>query len=72
MKNIISIFHTGDYETIGGFITSKIGRIPLQGENVTIDNFNFLIARANNIKIDLVKLTIVPSEDINPPKPFRR
>ncbi len=54
---------TGDYETIAGFITSKLGRIPLQGENVTIENFNFLIARATNIKIDLLKLTIIPAED---------
>jgi magnesium and cobalt exporter, CNNM family len=54
---------TGDYETIAGFITSKIGRIPLQGENIIIDKFNLLISRANNIKIDLVKLTILPSED---------
>jgi CBS domain containing-hemolysin-like protein len=54
---------TGDYETIAGFITSKLGRIPLQGENVTIENFNFLIARATNIKIDLLKLTLIPAED---------
>ena len=59
---------TGDYETIAGFITSEIGRIPLQGESVTIDRFYFLVARANHIKIELVKLTILPSEDIISPK----
>lgn len=48
----------GDYETMGGYITSKLGRIPAQGETVTIDNFNILIARANSIKIELVKLTV--------------
>ena len=46
----------GDYGTIGGFITSRIGRIPVDGENITIDNFSILIVRANAIKIDLVKL----------------
>ena len=61
---------TGDYETIGGYITSKIGRIPLQGESVTIDSFNFLIARSTNIRIDLVKLTIVPADDTVPAKPI--
>jgi CBS domain containing-hemolysin-like protein len=50
----------GDYETVGGFITSKLGRIPQQGENVTIDRFNFLIARASLIKIDVVKLVVNP------------
>lgn len=49
----------GDYETIGGYITYKMGKIPLQGETVTIDNFTILIARASNIKIDLVRLTAV-------------
>jgi CBS domain containing-hemolysin-like protein len=58
----------GDYETIAGYITSEIGRIPQQGESVSIDKFNFLIARANNIKIDLVKMTVIPSEDIFPIK----
>ncbi len=47
----------GDYETIGGFITFNLGKIPAQGETVKIDNFEILMARANNIKIDLVKLT---------------
>jgi magnesium and cobalt exporter, CNNM family len=54
---------TGDYETVAGYITNEVGRIPEQGENIKIENFDFLIARANNIKIDLVKLTILPFED---------
>ncbi|MFO7448299.1 MAG: hemolysin family protein [Ignavibacteriaceae bacterium] len=53
---------TGDYETIGGYITSTLGRIPIQGEIITIDNFSILVARAKNIKIDLVRLTTI-SED---------
>ena len=61
---------TGDYETIAGYITSRIGRIPQQGESVTVDNFNFIIARSTNIRIDLVKLTIIPAEDIIPAKPI--
>jgi len=48
----------GDYETVAGFIISKLGRIPLQGENVVIDNFTFLIARAVPAKIDLVRLSV--------------
>jgi putative hemolysin len=50
----------GDYETIGGFIIEKLGRIPAQGENIVIDNFNFLIARAVPARIDLVRLTTTP------------
>ena len=46
----------GDYETLGGYITSRLGRIPAQGERVTIDNFNILIAKGNNTRIDMVKI----------------
>ena len=50
----------GDYETLSGFITTKLGRIPNQGENVTIGNFNIQIIRAAAQKIELVKLTFIP------------
>ena len=48
----------GDYETIGGYISYNLGRIPAQGENISINNFNILIARATQTKIDMVRLTI--------------
>ncbi|MGE5805618.1 MAG: hemolysin family protein [Ignavibacteria bacterium] len=52
---------TGDYTTISGYITSYLGRIPVQGENVDINNFSIFIARANQNKIDVIRLTIKPS-----------
>jgi CBS domain containing-hemolysin-like protein len=51
----------GDYETLAGFITNKIGRIPPQGEIVNIGNFKIQIIRANPQKIELVKLTVLHS-----------
>jgi CBS domain containing-hemolysin-like protein len=50
----------GDYETIGGYIVSVLGRIPAQGEKLKISNFEFLIARASVQKIEVVKLTHLP------------
>ena len=50
----------GDYETLSGFILSKIGRIPRQGETVKIDNFTILIARASAQKVEMVKLIQIP------------
>ena len=47
---------SGDYETIAGYITTRIGRIPAQGENVSFDGFSIQIVRATHIKIDAVKL----------------
>lgn len=52
----------GDYETLSGFITTQLGRIPDQGEMVTISNFNIQIIRAAAQKIELVKLSLlIPS-----------
>lgn len=49
---------TGDYETIAGYITYRLGRIPVQGETVTVDNFTFFIARSSQTNIDIVRLTL--------------
>jgi CBS domain containing-hemolysin-like protein len=46
----------GDYETLAGYILTKLGRIPTQGETIKIDNFKILIARSSQQKIDIVKL----------------
>jgi CBS domain containing-hemolysin-like protein len=48
----------GDYETISGFITAHAGRIPEQNEEIKIDNFHFHIVRANNVRVELVKMTV--------------
>ncbi len=55
-------FPLGDYETVSGFITSKSGKIPSQGEIILIGNFEFNILRTTQVKIDLVKLTIKMNE----------
>ncbi len=51
-------FPIGDYETIAGFIIERLGYIPESNESVTIDNYKFLIVKADKTKIDLVKLTL--------------
>ncbi len=48
---------TGDYETIAGFIIENIGHIPKPNETVQIGKYSILIIRADNVKIDLIKLT---------------
>lgn len=46
----------GDYETISGYITTKIGKIPAKGEKLNIDDFKIIILHSSKTKIDLVKL----------------
>ncbi len=48
----------GEYETIAGYITTKLGRIPLKGESFKIDHFTILILKSSKTKIDLLKITI--------------
>ena len=49
---------TGDYETIAGYIITSIGRIPIQGESIKVDHFNFLIARSSNKSIEVIKMIV--------------
>jgi len=53
---------TGDYETIAGFIIDRIGHIPKPNETISIGKYYFLIIRADNVRIDLVKLTLRSDE----------
>ena len=55
-------FPVGDFETVSGMITSKSGKIPSQGETIVIGENEFFIIRANQVKIDLVKLTLKMKE----------
>ncbi len=52
----------GGYETIAGFIIDKIGHIPKPNETLKIDNYLFLIIRADQVRIDMVKLTLISDE----------
>jgi len=49
----------GDYETIAGFITSELGRIPVKGETFKIEHLSIQILKSDRTKIDLIKLTIL-------------
>lgn len=54
----------GNYNTIAGFITEKIGYIPAQGENVLIGNFTIHIIRSSQTKIELIKLSVRDTYEI--------
>ena len=54
----------GDYETIAGYVTFRIGRIPVKGESFKINNLSVQILKADKTKIDLLKLTLIPETEI--------
>lgn len=61
----------GDYETLGGFLTSKLGRIPDADEHpvVTFENAEFTVMSMEDRRIALVHIELKPAEpDEEPPK----
>ena len=47
----------GDYETVAGFILNRLGRIPLQGEQLKYRNLKFVITEMRGVKIEKVMVT---------------
>ncbi|MCU0735189.1 MAG: CBS domain-containing protein [Methylotetracoccus sp.] len=44
------------YDTIGGLIVHHLGHVPRRGERVDLDGFRFVVLRADNRRVHLVKL----------------
>ncbi|MFO0838496.1 MAG: hemolysin family protein [Phycisphaerae bacterium] len=49
----------GDYETIGGFVFSSLGRVPARGDAFTHDNVQVIVADAEPRKINRVRLRLL-------------
>ncbi len=54
----LNITENDSYGTLGGFIVNASKEIPQKGNQITIDNFHFVIEEATNTKIEVVKMTI--------------
>jgi putative hemolysin len=54
----LNISESDSYTTLGGFIVNYTNEIPEEGENIAIDNFEFLILEAFNNKIERVKMIV--------------
>ncbi len=49
----------GDYETLAGYVMSKIGKIPSEGEESRVDRFKVIVLRSSKTKLELLKLAIL-------------
>ena len=47
-----------DYITLGGYILDKLGRIPVKGDTVTWEDFQFMVLKMDNNRIDKVKVVL--------------
>ncbi|HEY4643330.1 MAG TPA: hemolysin family protein [Bacteroidota bacterium] len=48
----------GDYETLAGYVMSKIGKIPSEGEEYAVDQFRIVVMKSSETKLDLLKLFV--------------
>lgn len=54
----LNISESESYTSLGGFIVSHTNEIPEEGENIEIENFEFIILKAYNNKLERVKMIV--------------
>jgi CBS domain containing-hemolysin-like protein len=59
----VSVPEDGPYETIGGFIMSALGRLPVVGDTVAVEGGEFRVERLDGRRIDRVRFTPTPGEN---------
>lgn len=60
----VKVPEDGPYETVGGFLMSELGRIPVVGDTVEIDAGTFRVERMDGRRIDRVRFTPRPVEEV--------
>lgn len=56
-------FPQDGFDTIGGLLIQKFGRMPKRGEVATIDGFRFKVLRADSRRIYLLQITLLDEEN---------
>ena len=49
-------FDNDDYDTVGGLVLNKFGRLPVRHESVVIDHFKFTVQRADSRRLHMLKV----------------
>lgn len=49
---------SSEYDTIGGYVTGELGRVPVRGEHVRVGELEFHVLRADNRRVHLLQLDI--------------
>src|SRR5690606_6680470 len=58
----------GDYETVGGFVTSVIGHVPKPGQEFRYGDFVFTVRAADQRRVARVEIAVDPIEERRPAK----
>ncbi len=54
-----------DYDTLAGFVVAEVGRVPRQGETLTLDQMQLLIREADETHLATVEVQRMPSPSDN-------
>jgi magnesium and cobalt transporter len=60
-------FSDEEFDTIGGLLVHEFGHLPKRGETVTIDRFLFKVLRADNRRVHMLHLSVLPAPVAVPP-----
>ena len=52
-----------DFDTLGGFVMSYLGRIPATGDRFSFDRFTFEVVDMDRTRVDRVMLDIAPAAE---------
>ena len=53
----------GDFETIGGFILTQLGRVPATGEDVKVNGFKLTVEEATARRVEKVRIVRMSEEE---------
>jgi magnesium and cobalt transporter len=53
-------FSDEEFDTIGGCVTQAFGHMPKRGESVSLGHFEFKVLRADNRRVHILALTVLP------------
>jgi len=56
-------FSDDEFDTIGGLVTDRFGRLPKRGETILVDKLSFQVINADNRRIRLLKVTLLVNPD---------
>jgi magnesium and cobalt transporter len=50
-------FSDDEFDTIGGLVLKRFGRVPKRGEQVNMEGFTFTVLRADSRRVHLLEVT---------------
>ncbi|EMR13945.1 magnesium and cobalt efflux protein CorC [Methylophaga lonarensis MPL] len=52
-----------DFDTVGGYVVNQFGHLPERGEQVTIGRYEFTVLRADNRRLHLLRMVVLPPDE---------